>query len=116
MTYAMIQSEPYEILGPLWNMLTSPVLWIIFGIGAVLAIISGIMESEKEKKQKRSRALESAKKSRGEGERGTNGMTKAERGQYWTEQARREKQRERQEQAWRQQDDRGGRFTQPEFV
>ena len=83
-----------------WLALLKVLFWPAVAV-MIFAFIYGCTQGAKEKKQEKRRALASAKRGRGEGERGTDGMTKAERGQYWTEQARREKQRERQEQAWR---------------
>lgn len=49
MTYAaMIQSVLYEILGRVDALLRDPVFWGIAGIAAVIGIINGVMERNKE--------------------------------------------------------------------
>lgn len=103
MTYALIQLETYgDIPGFLWErMLGNPWWWgIMFAGGLFFAVCKAIADSQDDVRKKR-RLMAAAKKGRGEGDSGTDGMTKAERGQYWTEPVRSEKQRERQEKAWR---------------
>ncbi len=78
MTYALIQLETYgDIPGFLWRTLTDPAYWaVILVIGVIGGVCKSIADSQDDARKKR-RLMASAKKGRGEGDRGTDGMTKA---------------------------------------